>query len=63
MVWGEARVPVSMDQTQELLRSCYHLHMGKKTRSIWKWTMAQRYLEHTLVKTFDTRLIAGSARL
>ena len=30
MVWGEARVPVSMDQTQELLRSCYHLHMGKK---------------------------------
>lgn len=29
MIWGEARVPVSMDQTQELLRPCYHLHMGK----------------------------------
>jgi len=24
-------VPVLMDQTQELLRSCYHLHMGKHT--------------------------------
>lgn len=28
-MWGEARVPVSMDQTQELLRPCYHLHMDK----------------------------------
>ena len=43
-----------------LVRSCCHL--WPNVDSIQEWMVEQR-LGHTLMKTFNTRLITGSARL